>query len=308
MIKNKKMYRVAILLSTFNGDKYLKYQLESLRNQKKVNIKLFVIDDNSIDHTINEIKNSNIDHQIFDQKGFGDPHKNFFYLIKNVPQNYDYYCFCDQDDVWFKNKIIYSINKLKRENADIIGSRTIYTDENLKIYSKSIEFKRKLSLENSLVQSICGGNTQLWSNKFHNIVSKLEISTPASHDWMMYQIAMLSNSKFIYIKRPLVLYRQHSRNNIGANTGILSDIKRIYWGLKGRFKTFHDLNKSHLFNAFEKVECSEKLVNKVKKFYFARQEKNIFKKLYIIFFKIGIYRQTLKGNIMLIIACLLSKI
>lgn len=302
------MYNVAVLLSIFNGEKYLKYQLKSLRNQKKVNVKLFVIDDNSIDNSINEIKNSNINHQIFDQKGFGDPHKNFFYLIKNVPQTYDYYCFCDQDDVWFKNKVIYSINKLSINNASIIGSTTIHTNKNLKILGRSTYFKKELSMENALVQSICGGNTMLWTNKFQNIVSKLNLSTPASHDWMMYQIAMSLGKKFIYCKRPLVLYRQHENNNIGSNVGLKNLIIRIYWGLLGRYKTFHDLNKAHLYNLIEKNYVNKKNSNLIKNFYENRNNKNLFLRVKKILIDLKLYRQTFSGNLMLLIALILKRV
>ncbi len=230
------MYKVAVLISTFNGEKYIDELLKSLKKQKKVKIKLFLLDDSSTDNTLNIICKSGIDYEMVSSKGFKDPGINFFYLIKNVPKNFDYYCFCDQDDVWLKNKTIYSINRLKEENAEIIGSRTLYTNEKLMIYSKSILFKKKLSFRNSLVQSIAGGNTQLWTNKFQVLVSSLKISQPASHDWMMYQVATLLNFKFIFCDRPLILYRQHNNNNIGANTGIYNMFKRIFWGIKGRYK------------------------------------------------------------------------
>ena len=301
------MYNVAVLLSVFNGALYLKDQLQSLKKQRKANIKLFVIDDNSTDNSIEIIKNSKINYHIIDQKGFGDPHKNFFYLIKNVPQTYDYYCFCDQDDVWFKNKVIYSINTLSLKGASIIGSRTIHTNKNLKILGRSTYFKKELSMENALVQSICGGNTMLWTNKFQNKVSKLDLSTPASHDWMMYQVAMSLEEKFIYCKRPLILYRQHENNNIGSNVGLKNLIIRIYWGLLGRYKIFHDLNKTHLYNLIEKNYVNKKNMNLIKKFY-ENRNKNLFSRVKKIIFDLKLYRQTFSGNIMLFIALILKKV
>ena len=302
------MYKVAILLSTFNGEKYIKELLESIKKQKKVTIKLFLIDDSSTDNTLNVVGKSGIDYEIVSRKGYKDPGINFFYLIKNVPKNFDYYCFCDQDDVWLKNKIIYSINRLKKENAEIIGSRTLYTNEKLIIYSKSILFKKKLSFRNSLVQSITGGNTQLWSNKLQILISKLEVSKPASHDWMMYQIASLLNLKFIFCERPLILYRQHNNNNIGANTGLYNMLKRIFWGIKGRYKKWHDLNENHLMDSLAKFDVSDENKYILKNFYRIRKSKNPIKKLFFIFFHLKIYRQTVKGNILLAFAILLDKI
>ena len=167
------MYKVAILLSTFNGEKFIKDQLISIKNQKKVKIKLFIIDDGSTDNTLKIIKNFNIPKKIFKTKNFKNPVKNFLYLIDKVPKNFDFYCFADQDDFWLPNKLFYSISQIKKYKADVCGSRTFYTDENLNITGKSILFKKKPSLANSLVQSIAGGNTQLWSKKFNNVLKKI---------------------------------------------------------------------------------------------------------------------------------------
>ena len=70
MIRNKKMYKVAILLSTFNGDKFILKQLESLKNQKSVYIKLFIIDDKSDDKTLDIVKKFKIPKKIFKSKNF----------------------------------------------------------------------------------------------------------------------------------------------------------------------------------------------------------------------------------------------
>ena len=96
------------------------------------------------------------------------------YLIKKVPQNYDFYSFSDQDDIWLKNKLNYSINTLIKYKGHVLGSRTLYTDKNLKIIGRSPLFKKKvLFFENALVQSIAGGNTNVWTKKFNKIIANL---------------------------------------------------------------------------------------------------------------------------------------
>lgn len=302
------MYKVAILLSTFNGEKYLKYQLESLEKQRKVNVKLFVIDDFSKDRTLEVLSKTKIPYIIFKNKGRKDPTKNFNNLIKLVPKSFDYYCFCDQDDVWLKNKLIYSIFMLKKHNCDVLGSRTFLTDKNLNIYGKSPNFKKKKNFENSLVQSIAGGNTMIWTNKFHKILNKLDLEFAASHDWMIYQICTFLDKNFFYLKKPLLLYRQHGKNNIGANTGLVNMVMRIVWGLKGRFKKWHEQNYIHLINVTKKFKISKKNKRIFLDFYVYRNKLNPFARLYRIFFKNKVRRQTLQGNIMLIIAILLNKV
>ena len=96
----------------------------------------------------------------------------------------------------------------------------------------------------------------IWTKKFNNILKKISIDEAASHDWMIYQIATFLDKKFIYLKKPLLLYRQHDRNAIGANTGFYNMLLRISWGLKGRFRTWHDQNFIHLLSAAKKFKIS----------------------------------------------------
>ena len=301
------MYKVAILLSTFNGEKFIKDQLISLRNQKKVKIKVFIIDDGSTDNTLQIIKKFNITKRIYKTKNFRNPVKNFLYLIDKVPKSFDFYCFADQDDVWLPFKLFYSISQIKKYKADICGGRTIYTDANLKVTGKSQVFKKKPSIENSLVQSIAGGNTLLWSKKLNNVLKKIKNKNPASHDWYIYQIATLLNYKFIYIKKPLIYYRQHSNNVIGSNVGFFNTLKRIYWGFAGRYKKWHDMNKIHLGFVLNYFSVNHKNYKIVRNFYFYR---NLSLKIRLkkILCELKIYRQTPIGNLMLFFALLLKKV
>ena len=232
------MYSVAVLLCTFNGEKYLPDLLKSLSHQRKVYLTVFVIDDSSTDKSLEIIKNSNLNIKIVAIQGERDPVKNFMKLIKLTPNDFDYYCFCDQDDLWLKNKLIYSIYKLNENNAHLVGTRTFYTDQYLKITGTSKKFKKKPSLRNALVQSIAGGNTMVWTKKFHQALNLHPIYTPASHDWYLYQFCTYFGYKFVFIQKPSVLYRQHQNNGVGSNVGFLNTLKRIWIGLKGQYKIF----------------------------------------------------------------------
>ena len=302
------MYKVAVLMSTYNGEKYLYQQLHSIKNQKGVKTDIYVIDDGSRDKTIKILKEFSSNIKIFDTKKFKNPTLNFLYLINNVPLDYDYYCFSDQDDVWLKNKLNYSIKKLKKYNGHVLGSRTLYTDKNLKIFGRSPLFKKKICFENSLVQSITGGNTNIWTREFNEILSKLKYKIPASHDWYIYQVCTYLGYKFIYSKRPLILYRQHEKNLIGSNTGIVNLIKRIVMGLRGRAKEHHEMNLFHLHELKKENKDNYKTNEILTTFYEARLLKNPFKRTYIIIFKLKIFRQTILGNLMLFLAIFLNKV
>ena len=189
-----------------------------------------------------------------------------------------------------------------------MGSRTIYTNENLIPYGKSRNFKKKLTFKNSLVQSVMGGNTLIWTNNFQNKLKKLGYCSPASHDWMIYQLATILKLKIIYSPKPLVLYRQHANNVVGANLGLKNLLKRIIWGLKGRYSYWHELNRTHLFKAIRLFNVDENFKRDVFLFYNTREIKNPIKRIINIFFILKIYRQTKFGNILLFFAVLLGKI
>ena len=298
------MYSVAVLLCTFNGEKYLPDLLKSLTLQRKVQLTLFVIDDHSTDNSLEILKNSNLNIKFFLDIGERDPVKNFMKLIKLTPDEFDYYCFCDQDDYWLKNKLIYSIYKLNQNKASLIGSRSFYTDKNLKITGKSIYFKKKPSLKNALVQSIAGGNTMTWTKKFHQELLLHPIYHPASHDWYLYQFCTYFNHKFIFNHIPVILYRQHENNVVGSNVGFLNTLKRIILGLKGQYKFWHECNRIHL-NSFKKYKHSKDSQMSVDEFYNLRELK--FFRL-IKLRKQKVYRQTLQGQMMLYLATLIFKI
>ena len=298
------MYSVAVLLSTFNGEKYLPDLLKSLTLQRKVMLSLFVIDDNSTDSSLEILKNSDLNIKLFHDKGERDPVKNFMKLITLTPDEYDYYCFCDQDDYWLKNKLIYSIYRLNKNNASLLGSRTFYTDKNLKVTGKSLLFKKKPSLRNAVVQSIAGGNTMTWTKKFHQELQSHPIYSPASHDWYLYQFCTYFNHKFIFNTRPVILYRQHENNVVGSNVGFLNTLKRINLGLKGQYKFWHECNRHHLYS-FKKYKHSKDNRMIVDEFYNLREMK-FFRIKYLR--KLNIYRQTLQGQIMLYLATIIFKI
>ena len=197
---------------------------------------------------------------------------------------------------------------MKSHKADILGSRTYLTKENLKIYGKSILFKKKICFSNALVQSIAGGNTNIWSKKFHLLLSSLNLNSPASHDWMLYQISTYLGFKYLYLKKPLLLYRQHSKNVVGANNNMRAVMKRIYLAATGRSRDWHDMNFSHLNEIKTLINSKKDEYKQLEGFYNARKITNPLRKLYLIKFKFKIFRQTLLGELYLLFAILFDKI
>lgn len=92
---------ITVLMSTYNGEKYLKEQLDSILNQEQVDLKLLIRDDGSTDGTVNilkEYENSHTNIKWYSGLNLGCG-KSFFQLVLDAPKS-DYYAFVDQDDVW----------------------------------------------------------------------------------------------------------------------------------------------------------------------------------------------------------------
>tara|TARA_B100000674_G_scaffold495508_1_gene523151 strand:- start:2697 stop:3647 length:951 start_codon:yes stop_codon:yes gene_type:complete len=310
---NNNNNNLAILMCTKNGEKYIKSQLDSIINQTFKNFDIYISDNNSSDMTLKEIKdfmltNQNINISLL--KG-DDGHfsNNFINLAKSIKKKYAYYAFCDQDDVWLDFHLERGISCIKENDAEIPSiscSSTILIDQDSNVIGKSKVFMKAPSFENSLVQSIAGGNTMIFnyaSYKFLKNLDTKKLKIP-SHDWMIYQLVAGNKGNISYQKTPSVKYRQHSRNTIGSNKGFKSLIKRIFLVINGEWKKWIDINIAILQDSNALNRSSRKLV---KDFIYFRKCKSPLKKI-IILKKIGIYRQTIFGNLSLIFAALINKI
>ena len=101
---------IYILLATYNGEEYIKEQIESLLHQTYQHWTLIIHDDNSSDNTVNIIKEYVKKYPekiifIDDDISTGGAKENFAYLLNKIDKNFDYLMFCDQDDVWLNNRI-----------------------------------------------------------------------------------------------------------------------------------------------------------------------------------------------------------
>jgi glycosyltransferase involved in cell wall biosynthesis len=107
---------IAIAMATYNGEKYLKEQIDSILEQSYNNWVLYIHDDNSQDNTVSIIKEYQLKYSnkivfLDDDISFGNPQDNFSYIITKIPESYEYYMFSDQDDFWLENKIEITLKK-----------------------------------------------------------------------------------------------------------------------------------------------------------------------------------------------------
>ena len=127
--------KVIICMSTYNGEKYVKEQIESLLNQTYKNLEIYVRDDGSKDNTINILEEYEKNNKIHFIKGNNvGVVKSFYECLKEAYDNAEYFAYCDQDDKWHEDKIERSISKLKKENLKY----TIYDENGYMNYDNSL--------------------------------------------------------------------------------------------------------------------------------------------------------------------------
>lgn len=221
-------YNFAILMATFNGDKFLKEQLDSIFDQNYENFKLFISDDGSTDQTkiiLNLYKNKYKNKiKIFNGPKLGFAN-NFRYLLKKVPNNFDYYFFCDQDDLWIKNRLSYT-NKifLKRKEIDLLISKAYLINSTKDIIGETKFYKFKPTFQHALFQNYSPGNSMVISNFIKKKIVKYDSVTLPAHDWLVYIFTSSINGHIYLLNKKLIYYRQHRNSLIGYNLTIISRI------------------------------------------------------------------------------------
>lgn len=223
-------YKVCIFLSTYNGEKYIKQQLDSLLSQENVDIKILIRDDQSTDNTIIILKEyekrypNNI--SLFLGKNVGCE-ESFFELL-SYGETSDYYAFCDQDDIWDSRKCIKEIALIENERVPaLVACNLMVCDEAMnkmgKVYNLKFTTKYKKLNQQDVLFSF-HGCTLLWNRQLQSYIEANKVKFEVAHDvWL----CVLSNvlGKSFYLDEPLVMYRQHGDNVSGFGLNFIDKIK-----------------------------------------------------------------------------------
>jgi|SaaInlStandDraft_4_1057021.scaffolds.fasta_scaffold14526_2 glycosyltransferase involved in cell wall biosynthesis len=247
---------IAILLATYNGEHYLAEQIDSILRQSFTDWRLYIHDDGSTDRTLDIIKKYSKDHpkniyHLDDGVIFKNPQGNFLHLLNSVQA--DWYLFCDQDDFWVENKISSLVDSLKSDPNTTIPSLAFsdasIVDQSLSLIHPSLLRNNRtyanleIMKRNLIFRNCVTGCTMMINNSAKNMTLKYPSKNIVMHDWWLALVVLFSNGKFIFIDKPLVLYRQHDLNLIGASNDSLSRFFSIdiYRNL---------LNKYHMIRMF----------------------------------------------------------
>lgn len=225
--------RIDILLATYNGERFLAEQLDSIVSQTHKNWRILIRDDGSSDGTGKIIEAFRARHPdkmtvIEDRDGNIGLVQNFSRLMER--SDAPYAAFCDQDDVWIPEKLDLSLAKmreLERNNGSntplLIFTDLVLVDENTKVIHPSfwryqgLQPERCGSLNQLLVLNVVTGCTSLLNRQLVRKTAPLPAQVQA-HDWWVALVAAALGYAS-YVSEPGVLYRQHGNNAFGARRG-----------------------------------------------------------------------------------------
>jgi rhamnosyltransferase len=223
------MGNVIVLLSTYNGSRYLREQIESLVAQEGVNLKILVRDDGSTDETKSILEDYQSKGVLTWYKGPNlKPARSFLDLLVKAPSA-DYYAFCDQDDVWLPNKLNVALEKLnivENNKPGLYFSEKYYVDSSLKLIRKSQSVGYQYSFFESLVDCNCTGCTMVINKPLKELLVKAIPEYIEMHDSWIFRFCLACGGKVIHDDDAYIYYRQHENNVIGANDSKINRIKR----------------------------------------------------------------------------------
>lgn len=303
---------IAILLCTYQGQKYLQKQLDSFKAQTHTNWMLWVSDDGSKDDTheiLAQTTKAWDKHKIYiligPKKGFC---ANFLSLTCNADIKADFYAYSDQDDIWNAEKLdraLAMLGNVAQGMPALYCSRTCVVDADENSICLSPLFIKTPSFANALVQNIGGGNTMVFNDAARQLLIEAgEKMLVVSHDWWAYMLITGCGGCVFYDPKPTVRYRQHGNNLVGMNNSWLARLKRIIQLFDGLFRVWNDLNVLALLKVRGKLTTENQMT--LDRFIEARQQLLIPRLKGLK--KSGIYRQTIFGSLGLAVAAILNKI
>lgn len=296
--------RVQILLSTYNGEKYLGEQLDSILNQKgDFSLKILVRDDGSKDGTLDILEkySKKIEMQIIRGENIG-VNKSLKELFMNCDTDCEYFSISDQDDVWLETKIQTAIESLSKNKNKLkmFASRSLVTNINMNIIGKTQDPGDRVSYYNAMVQNVCPGHTQVFNKDVLLKLRKNYSENIFVIDWWIY-LLVSSMGEITFDRRCFVKHRQHGLNSAGYELNFWKKLKKrisflnkykkspVSEQLKSFFEIYKDQMKKeyrieteNFFNSQRNVLVRIKYILFSKVFRYGRFENLIFKLLYVL--------------------------
>ncbi len=230
------MKTVQIFLSTYNGEKYIQEQLESLFKQKGVRISILVRDDGSSDRTVDILKKYQENGKIRLVCGHNEGYARSFLDLVKEDVSADYYAFCDQDDVWLPNKLINAVKMIESSDAD--GSKPVLYASALQRVDTHLnmlpiqDFKNlKLTLGAEFTRHRLAGCSFVFNNELRNLL-KMSDGLKCSHDRLATLLCLACGGTVLFDHNSYILFRRHGDNaspdGMSARQKIMKDLRHYF--------------------------------------------------------------------------------
>ncbi len=252
--------KVAILMATYNGAKFIEEQLDSIINQHFEQWDLYIQDDFSNDNTpqiLQDFARKDKRIHILQASEKMGAKNNFAVLMQKVEA--DYYFFADQDDIWFPSKMDNSLSKMKVAELNN-PNRPIIVHSDLKVVDESLSeidpsLWNMLRINPSLLQTfesmaahcLLTGCTMLINHKAK------EVSLPIPQEALMHDVwiglmTLKHNGLILELDYPTILYRQHGNNTLGAKdyriNYLLQKVRYLYQTVNSQWKYYRMLKRA----------------------------------------------------------------
>lgn len=222
---------VYVVLSSYNGEKYIKQQIDSILAQENVSVKLLVRDDGSSDKTCDILRQYEAENlvSVIYGKNMGYS-KSFLALIQSVGDEAEYIAISDQDDIWDKDKLEKAVNALKNEDNTIpllfsCGRRLLVNGEIMETTGDYHEYGFNGFTNGYALQ----GCSMVFNRALKQLINMYDYtSMPCIYDALIMQICKYNSGKVICDKSPSFTYRIHGKNSVGINSGgVKGELKKL---------------------------------------------------------------------------------
>lgn len=235
------MKNILVLMSTYNGEKYLAQQVDSIIGQEGVQVRLLVRDDGSTDGTLEILEQYAEKGKLSYIQGQNVNWMHSFWKLVNMAHDADFYAFADQDDIWFPDKLARAVSALEKFGNEpaIYSAQQSIVDDNLNVLHLN---EQKVDCTNFLKQdylvwgNLFRGCTEVWNNALQEyVLSKHIADIDEPHDAFLMHLA-LAVGEVVKDNHEVMAYRQHGNNAVGSYSGfqkLTHRVRFIVRNLKG---------------------------------------------------------------------------
>lgn len=256
--------RVLVLMSTYNGGKYLREQINSVFSQEGCDVDLLIRDDGSTDETLMILKEFSESNSLSYYCGNNmQSAKSFMHLLINCDKTYDYYAFCDQDDVWDRDKLITAIQKLDGIKAPALycGNAQLVDSKLQTLNSTVYKKEMPISFKRVLIAGEIQGATMVMNRSLACYFSGKDVPKYLPmHDYYVAAVCGAIGGEYVFDFSSHMKYRQHQSNVLGVSVSIKDKVKRNVFRIIKK-NSFSDLElfSKQLLNDFDREMSHENL-------------------------------------------------